>query len=127
MAASLAGCHVTVPYHLQATSCHRDGHPPAPARGHLRCMPPVISSMISHKTGIIMILPVTMIHLEPWQRSISSVGPSISVYYDIEIETFDIERYYMTFDIETSGTLRYMISYMISCNYDIAYDIICFK
>ncbi len=31
-------------------------------------------------------------HLEPWQRSISSVGPSISVYYDIEIETFDIER-----------------------------------
>jgi hypothetical protein len=41
------------------------------------------------------------IHLEPWQRSISSVGPSISVYYDIEIETFDtsIERYEMTFDI----------------------------
>ncbi len=32
-------------------------------------------------------------HLEPWQRSISSVGPSISAYYDIEIETFDIERY----------------------------------
>jgi hypothetical protein len=39
-------------------------------------------------------------HLEPWQRSISSVGPSISAYFDIEIETFDIERYYMTFDIE---------------------------
>ncbi len=29
--------------------------------------------------------------------------------------------------LEPSGTLRYMISYMISCNYDIAYDIIGFK
>ncbi len=26
-----------------------------------------------------------------------------------------------------SGRLRYMISYMISCNYDIAYDIICLE
>ncbi len=41
---------------------------------------------------IVHIIPRTY-HLEPWQRSISSVGPSISVYYDIEIETLDIERY----------------------------------
>jgi hypothetical protein len=46
-------------------------------------------------------------HLEPWQRSISSVGPSVSVYYDIEIETFDIERYEMTFDIEIRYETRY--------------------
>ncbi len=30
-------------------------------------------------------------------------------------------------DACTSGRLRYMISYMISCNYDIAYDIICLE
>jgi hypothetical protein len=27
----------------------------------------------------------------------------------------------------TSGRLRYMISHMLSCNYDIAYDIIWFE
>jgi hypothetical protein len=43
--------------------------------------------------------PFALPQLEPWQRSISNVGPSISVYYDIAIETFDIERQYMTFDI----------------------------
>ncbi len=56
-------------------------------------------------------------HLEPWQcsnRSISSVGPSISVYYDIEIETFDIERYKMTFDIETRYELE--TRYRMFCN-----------
>ncbi len=31
-------------------------------------------------------------HLEPCRRSISNVGPSISVYHDIAIGTFDIER-----------------------------------
>ncbi len=38
-------------------------------------------------------------HLEPCRHSILSVEPSISLYHDIAIETFDIERQLMTFDI----------------------------
>jgi hypothetical protein len=39
--------------------------------------------------------------------SISKVGPSISVYYDIKDATFDIEDRKMTFDIGYDMTTRY--------------------
>ncbi len=47
------------------------------------------------------------IHLEPCRPSISKVGPSISLYYDIKGATFDIEGRKMTFDIWYDITTRY--------------------
>ncbi len=48
-----------------------------------------------------------LLHLEPCRPSISKFGPSISLYYDIEGETFDIEGRKMTFDIGYDMTTRY--------------------
>jgi hypothetical protein len=52
------------------------------------------------------LLPQAGGHLEPCRPSMS-IGPSISLYPDIEGATFDIEVLKMTFDIGYNLTIRY--------------------
>jgi hypothetical protein len=65
-------------------------------------------------------------HLELCRPSISKVGPSISLYYDIEGAIFDIEDRKTTFDIGYNMTSRYRVFRLSICiasivrNFDIA-------